>query len=290
MQDSLYPAQSSPSIRPLELMQAISDEEICVYLQPKVDMKTGVILSCEALAKWTHVKHGMIDPLHFISLAERSALINDLTKLVMRKAFICLNAIQKEIPEFNLSVNLSANSLRDRMMAQFTLDLLSEFDIDPKCLELELTGSTKLSNPAAAYNAVKQLQSRGVNIAIDNYGSEFSTFSRIKALGVNSVKIHRQFVITMCQDISNYHFVKSTVELATKLGINSGAVGVENAKTFQCLKDLGCTTVQGHFIGEPVPSTDTQHIIETFMVYSAGALLEQQIDAHQKIKAENILH
>lgn len=256
---------------------AIDKDEIEVYLQPKVNFSSSVIESCEALARWAHPKHGIILPACFVELAERTGMMSDLTHAVLRKALKCLQEIQEEIPVFSISVNISASSLTDTRLVDQILQLLKEYRIQPNTLELEITGSTAFDNPEAAASALMLLHNEGVKTCIDDFGCGHSSLAILKKLPVHCLNLDRFFVTNMCSDEDNYNFVKSTIALAASLGMQCVAEGVEDEQTFLTLKAMGCHSVQGYFIGKPIPSADVGRVIETFMLYSARALMAKQI-------------
>ncbi|HET9060873.1 MAG TPA: EAL domain-containing protein [Acidimicrobiales bacterium] len=234
-----------------ELRRAIDGGGLDVWYQPVLNLVTGGVVSCEALLRWEHDQFGPIPPSEFIPVAESGGLIDQLTWLVLTKALRQAKAWQEVVPGLHVAVNLSARNLMSVDIAERLSRELDKSGLDAASLTLELTESS--ADPQGAERALIDLCDLGVNLSIDDYGTGFSSLSRLKQLPFHELKIDRSFVKEMIRDKGDEAIVRSTIELARSLGRTVTAEGVEDGTTFRHLQSLGCDAAQGYFLARPLP-------------------------------------
>ncbi|HUR80418.1 MAG TPA: EAL domain-containing protein [Thermoanaerobaculia bacterium] len=248
------------SVRRLSLMtdlrQAIARDELELYFQPKVDVRTEQVLHAEALVRWNHTAHGVMRPDEFIPLAEQSGRIGLITKWVIRKAIAQCAAWRADGLDLTVAVNLSALDLFDSELPTFISGLLSEAGLPPEKLLLEITESAIMKDAAYAQKVLRDLKRRGMCLAIDDFGTGYSSLAHLKRLPVDELKIDKSFVLNLSEKASDdLVIVRSTIELGHNMGLTVIAEGVESAEAWRVLKDLGCDMAQGYFMSAPLPAS-----------------------------------
>jgi EAL domain-containing protein (putative c-di-GMP-specific phosphodiesterase class I) len=206
--------------------------------------------------RWRHPRHGVMMPDRFIPLAERSGLIRSLTMFAVQTALAQARTWREAGMELTVSVNLSTRDLIDVSLPEEIAGLLDEARVPPHLLELEITESVIMADPMRARGVVTRLREMGVKVAIDDFGSGYSSLGYLKSLPVNDLKIDKSFVINMMEDSGDLVIVQSTIELAHNLGLTVIAEGVESDETWRRLRTLGCDVAQGWLIGRPLPAAD----------------------------------
>ncbi len=230
-----------------------------LHYQPQVDLASGRIVCVEALLRWQHPRLGFVSPEEIIRLAEQSGLMNSLTGLILREAISDCAAWQSRHPEVGVAVNLSAWDLQDPELPGVIRQLLEEHDLTGDRLTLEITESAVMNDPLRAREVMQQLSRMGAALAIDDYGTGFSSLAYLKLLPVDSLKIDRSFVIDMLDDENDAIIVRSTVELAHNLGLKVVAEGVENVEVLDLLRAHGCDAAQGYHLARPMPARRLLH-------------------------------
>jgi diguanylate cyclase (GGDEF)-like protein len=236
------------------LRSAIADGEIVLYFQPKAELATGRIVGVEALARWEHPQLGLIGPSEFVPIAEQTGLITPLTSHVLEQALTQVRSWQDEGEELSVAVNLSARSFLDAQFAVEIPGLLERTGVDASRLELEITESMLMLDPARAKATLERLASIGLRLSVDDFGTGYSSLANLKRLPVDGIKIDKSFVIDMPHDPSDAAIVRSTIELAHNLGLKVVAEGVESHEAWQRLEALGCDLAQGFHISRPLPA------------------------------------
>jgi diguanylate cyclase (GGDEF)-like protein len=239
-----------------ELRQAPHRDELVMHYQPKADLRTGRIVGAEALMRWRHPRHGLMMPDRFIPLAERSGLIRSLTLFAVQTALAQARTWRDAGIELTVSVNLSTRDLIDVSLPEEIGELLAAARVPAHLLELEITESVIMADPMRARGVVARLREMGVKVAIDDFGSGYSSLGYLKRLPVNDLKIDKSFVINMIEDSGDAVIVQSTIDLAHNLGLAVIAEGVETDETWRRLQALGCDLAQGWLIGRPLPAAD----------------------------------
>jgi diguanylate cyclase len=206
--------------------------------------------------RWRHPRHGVMMPDRFIPLAERSGLIRSLTMFAVKTALAQARAWREAGIELTVSVNLSTRDLIDVGLPEGIAELLDRTGVPGHLLELEITESVIMADPMRARGVVTRLREMGVKVAIDDFGSGYSSLAYLKRLPVNDLKIDKSFVINMIDDSGDLVIVQSTIDLAHNLGLTVIAEGVESDETWRRLRALGCDVAQGWLIGRPLPAAD----------------------------------
>jgi diguanylate cyclase (GGDEF)-like protein len=238
----------------MELRQAIAGDELELYYQPKIDIATAHVVHAEALVRWNHPRHGVMRPDEFIPLAEQSGKIGLITKWVIRKAIAQCAAWRREGLDLTVAVNLSALDLFDSELPTFISGLLSDAELPPGKLVLEITESAVMKDATYALKILADLKRRGLCLAIDDFGTGYSSLAHLKRLPVDELKIDKSFVLNLSESATDdMVIVRSTIELGHNMGLVVIAEGVETAESWAILKRLGCDMAQGYYMSPPLP-------------------------------------
>jgi diguanylate cyclase (GGDEF)-like protein len=239
-----------------ELRTALVNGEVVMYYQPKLDLSTGTVTSAEALVRWHHPLFGMIPPAEFVPFAEHTGLIRPLTSFVLRTAVTQARAWLDAGLDTAVAVNLSARSLHDSAISDEIAQLLSEFSLPASRLQLEITESSIMADPARAKRVLEDLDSMGLHLSIDDFGTGYSSLSYLQDLPVSEVKIDMSFVTNVLENPRDRVIVRSTIDLARHLGLRSTAEGIESAAAQEWLRLAGCDQGQGFHIAPPMLAED----------------------------------
>jgi diguanylate cyclase (GGDEF)-like protein len=238
------------------LSRAVDRGEVALHYQPKVEVPSRRPWAVEALARWSHPAHGFIPPAEFIPLAENTGTIRPLTLHVLDAALRQWSMWREDGIEVRMAVNLSAKSLLDPRMPDDVAAQLQKWQVPPDALQLELTESTIMVEPAFAIEALNRIASMGVGLSVDDFGIGHSSLAYLKQLPVSEVKIDKSFVSRMTGDSSDAAIVESMIELGHKLQLSVVAEGVEDEDVWSALKDLGCDLAQGYYFSRPLSARD----------------------------------
>jgi diguanylate cyclase (GGDEF)-like protein len=238
-----------------ELRQAIQRGELELYYQPSISFRTGRVSYAEALVRWNHPTHGRMNPDEFIPLAEQSGTIGALTKWVLRNGIRECAEWSRQGSPLTISVNLSALDLFDSELPTYISGLLTDANLPPMSLVLEITESAIMRDPAYALKILRELKSRGTRLAVDDFGTGYSSLAHLKRLPVDELKIDKSFVLNLSsQSTDDAVIVRSTIELGHNMGLTVIAEGVENVEALDILKRLGCDMAQGYYMSPPLPA------------------------------------
>jgi diguanylate cyclase (GGDEF)-like protein len=247
-----------------ELHHAIENNQLFLTYQPKIDLGTVRVVGVEALARWRHPRVGLIPPDQFIPMAERTGFIKTLTMWGINEALSQSRSWHQQGLEIPVSVNLSARTLHEVNLPYRIAKLLGDYEIAPEQLELEITESVIIADPARALEILSRISHMGVSLSIDDFGTGYSSLSYLKKLPVNTIKIDKSFVIQMSTDENDALIVRSTIDLAHNLGLKVVAEGVENSDAWERLVALGCDAAQGYYMSRPLPALEmTQWLSES---------------------------
>ncbi len=235
-----------------ELRHALDNGDLVLHYQPKIATCSGDVVGAEALIRWDHPQRGMILPDEFIPLAEHTGLIGPLTHHVLDTALAQVRSWSDEGRPLTVSVNLSARNLLDERLPDEVAELLAVHGVPAGFLELEVTESALMSEPARAKEILERLSGMGIRISIDDFGAGYTSLSQLKTLPVSELKIDKSFVLSMTEDIDNAMIVHSVIDLGHSLGLSIVAEGVETDEALTALTDFGCDVAQGYFISHPV--------------------------------------
>lgn len=244
-----------------EFSAALDEGDVVVHYQPQVDLGSGRVLGVEALVRWQHPEHGLLPPVAFIPAAERTGLIRPLAAYVLDTALERLSRWQATGWDLRVGVNLSVRNLLDREFVTDVCQALARHGIAEDSLELEITESIAMVDPARSIEVLGSLDALGVVLSVDDYGTGYSSLAYLQQLPIRRLKIDRSFVTGMLRDDANAIIVRSTIDLARNLGMASVAEGVEDDATLLALRDMRCDAAQGFGIGRPVPADEVLDLV-----------------------------
>jgi len=235
-----------------QVRQAMEDQEISLYYQPKADLITGQVRGVEALVRWNHPERGLLMPDEFIPLTENTGLIEPLTLYLIETAVRQCRVWRDAGVDLVVSVNVSARSLLDHELPDQIEAVLQKWNVPPGSLRLEITESTIMEDPVRALAVLDGLHRREIGLALDDFGTGYSSLSYLKRLPVDELKIDKSFVTNMHIDDDDAVIVRSTIDLGRNLGLEVVAEGVETKEHWDQLTELGCATAQGYYLSRPI--------------------------------------
>jgi diguanylate cyclase (GGDEF)-like protein len=242
-----------------ELRTALTEDQLVVHYQPKIDLDTGEVHSVEALVRWDHPTRGLLYPDAFLTLVEESGLMPTLTRIVLSLALDQAATWQAHGQRLTVAVNLSASSLVDADLPEQVTAMLAARDLPPHVLQLEITEEFLMADRDRARAILTRLRHSGVHISIDDFGTGYSSLSYLRDLPIDELKLDRSFIFPMADDARAAALVASTISLAHSLGLRMVAEGVETAVAYAELTRLGCDQAQGYFMSRPVPAAEVDH-------------------------------
>ncbi|MET7372902.1 putative bifunctional diguanylate cyclase/phosphodiesterase [Micromonospora arida] len=238
-----------------ELREALKvDDQLVLALQPAVDLATGAPTGVEALIRWQHPRRGWLNPADFIRPVENSEQLGTFTRYVLNKALSVAASWAREGLDVPISVNLSARSLLDPRLPAEIAEALRRHQVPPHRLVLEITETVVMSELEVIDEVLATLRSMGVQLAVDDFGTGFSSLTFLTRIAVDELKVDRSFVIRMADSPEAAAIVRTTVGLAHELGLRVVAEGVETAEQRIALAELGCTSAQGYHFFKPMPA------------------------------------
>jgi EAL domain-containing protein (putative c-di-GMP-specific phosphodiesterase class I)/GGDEF domain-containing protein len=237
-----------------DLQQALRNNELELYHQPQINLATQAIDGSEALLRWTHPEQGFIPPDIFIQLAEDTGVINELTLWVINTACQQLEElIRQGFTEHNVSVNISGKDIAEQEFMPKVRQILNRYNFPANSLTFELTESVMVNDFHHLQQTMAQLSELGVQVAIDDYGTGYSSLFYISQLPFNEIKIDKSFVINLADSERDLTIVRTTIEMAKSLGLKLVAEGIENQQIEDILKQHECHIVQGYYYQKPIP-------------------------------------
>ena len=259
-----------------DLRHAIARGEFRLQYQPIYGLASGALLGVEALLRWHHPTRGLVPPASFIPMAEEVGLIRDIGRWVLREACGQLRAWQaaqgpglgSTAGSLRVSVNVSADELRDRAFIPELRSVLRTTGLDPGCLQLEVTESVFLHHPETVGRVLKRIRSLGVRVALDDFGTGYSSLGYLDRYRIDTLKIDRSFIARMLRQRRAMAIMEGIVRLGRSLDLDIVAEGVETPAQLRTLRGMGCASVQGFLLGRPMPPGDLAAILDR----PAGAL------------------
>jgi len=235
------------------LDEAIRSGQLAVHYQPIISLKDNRVRAVEALARWTHPEYGAILPEEFVPIAEMGDQIRHLTLHVLMESVYQWHEWRREGMRTTVAVNLSTRVLVDESLVGEIRRILKGFDMPPECMHFEITESAMMADPARAIANVQELHKLGVGFSVDDFGTGFSSLTYLQQLQLVSLKIDRTFVTHMMTSERDASIVRSTIQLAHALGLESVAEGVESQAVLDAIAAMGCDLAQGYAIAGPQP-------------------------------------
>jgi diguanylate cyclase (GGDEF)-like protein/PAS domain S-box-containing protein len=255
-----------------ELRHALDRDEMTLYYQPVVNLRSGAVTGLEALVRWRHPERGMLDPSEFVSIAEDSGMIEPIGRWVQERA--CRQALEwhqlrPDARPFDVAVNLSARQVAHRDLAATVEEILARTGIDPINLRLEITESVLVEESATAISSLEALNELGVRLVLDDFGTGYSSLAYLNRFPFHALKIDRSFVDALGIEQEATAIVEAIIGMARALSLEVIAEGIESEVQISELQRLGCDYGQGHIFHAAMPEREVSRLIaEDALVYS----------------------
>jgi diguanylate cyclase len=249
---------------------ALANNEFAVWHQAKLSLATGRISSTEALLRWIHPQRGFIPPASFIPHAEESTLIDDITRWVVGTALADKAAWTARGHFLRVAINLSVRNLHQSSLLDTLHETVTRRRIEPEEVELEITESAVMGDIDYCVRFIERLRERGYRVSIDDFGTGHSSLAYLSKLPVNALKIDRAFIRDVTRDPTGQKIVRTILELARSLHLETVAEGVEDEQALSLLRDWGCDYAQGFAVHRPSPADDLTAWLERSVVTPAA--------------------
>ncbi|NEO98963.1 MAG: GGDEF domain-containing protein [Symploca sp. SIO2E9] len=253
-----------------DLRRAMECQQLMVYYQPIVSLKTGIITGFEALARWNHPTRGAISPTEFIPLAQETGLIQRLDWWMIGEACTQLGVWQRTFATeepLKMSVNLSGWQFGQIGLLEHLDQILQQTGINRGSLKLEITETSLLKDSTSGVATLEQMKALGIELSIDDFGTGYSSLDRLHQLPIDTLKIDRSFVKRLGTDCESLEIVRTIIALAHNLKMEIIAEGVETTQQLSLLRSLNCEYVQGYFFSKPVDSDSARELIAKGLEY-----------------------
>lgn len=241
-----------------EIEKALLASEFIPFYQPKVDIITGHLKGVEALARWQHPELGLIAPARFIPVLEQ-----DGAHLMKQFTFALLEIVLRDLSiwlsrglSLSVSVNLSAQSLNDAVIADQLARMVEVAHVPPRCLVLEVTETMVMDNLSSSIGNLARLRLKGFGLSMDDYGIGYSSMQQLSRCPFTELKIDRSFVDGASEHAHRRMILESAIDMGRRLNVTTVAEGVETEADWRLLKNLGCELGQGYFSGRPMPASE----------------------------------
>lgn len=256
-----------------ELYRAVDQLAFEVVYQPKIDLHSGRIMGNEALLRWKHPQLGAVSPAEFIPIAERNNLIIPIGTYVLDQAVRQTVQWQKKgYPALTVSVNVSPVQLAQDGFVQEVHAILQKWGLPPHCLELEITESIAINNYKVCLEKFRALQRMGVKIALDDFGSGYSSLKYLSLFGMDTLKIDQSFIRSYNREKEKSALISAIISIGHALNMKVVAEGVETAEQVRYLLEQGCDMIQGYYASPPVPPERMEPLL-------AKVFLQEEIEA-----------
>ena len=260
-----------------ELRLALTDEQLVLHYQPKVDLASGAVRDVEALVRWNHPERGLLSPDQFVPIIEEAGLMHALTQVVLRQALDQAVDWQAQGQPLTIAVNLSASSLVDMELPDRIGAMISARGLQPSILALEITEEFLLNDRDRARGILTRLHEQGIRISVDDFGTGYSSLSYLRDLPIDELKLDQSFVSPMAGDARAATLVSSAITLGHSLGLHMVAEGVDSGATYDQLIGYGCDYAQGFHLSEPVPAAELDSWLADRRVADTTAALEPDV-------------
>ncbi|MEL0607134.1 GGDEF and EAL domain-containing protein [Vibrio echinoideorum] len=241
------------------LLQAVRNDDLMLYFQPKVCPLTHRWVGAEALLRWRHPVLGDISNETLIHMAEQNGLIFEVGSFVLRCAIEKAKEWSEYVDDFKMAVNVSAVQLKNAHFAEQVVHLLETYHLEPRFLELEVTESGLIADEVVAKNTLESLHDIGVTLSLDDFGTGYASFSYLKKFPFDVIKIDKSFIDQMLNSKEDSEIVRSIVQIAKKLDLKVTIEGIESEVQEKFIIHEGCDVGQGYLYGKPMPSQEFEH-------------------------------
>ena len=246
--------------------RALRNGELCLYYQPKVNMRSGAVVGFEALLRWQHPLRGLVAPVEFLPLVERTDLIVDIGEWVIDRALAQMQQWQAEGFRWPVSVNIAARHFqRADFVVRLQRLLARHAKVPPQMLDLEIVESVAIENIQRVSECLEACQRLGVRFSLDDFGTGYSSLSYLKRLPTQTMKIDKSFVQDILHDPDDLALTRAVIGLAQAFGRQVIAEGVETVAHGEWLMELGCDVAQGYGIARPMPAGDVVKWVKGFV-------------------------
>lgn len=246
------------------LRKGLEQGEFTIHYQPQIEIKNGNLIGVEALIRWNHPELGSISPAEFIPLAEESGIIVHIGEWVIQKACQQVKIWQDAgYPSFRVAVNISAKQFSQSNLTEIVKKALTDTDLDPKYLELELTESI-IQNSKSAISTMHKLKSMGIHLSIDDFGTGYSSLSYLKLFPIDTLKIDQYFTRNIHADVKDAALVDTIIKMAHNLELNVIAEGVETLYQLEFLQQRQCDQAQGYYFSRPLPAEEFERVYASY--------------------------
>jgi EAL domain-containing protein (putative c-di-GMP-specific phosphodiesterase class I) len=245
-----------------ELRQALERDQLVVYYQPKVSVRSGKIKGMEALVRWKHPEKGLVPPFDFIPIAEETGLIVPIGRWILKEA--CNQTIQwqkKGFTDLVVSVNVSAKQFHHHGYVDEVQNALENSGISSRFVDLEVTESCTMNNVESAIRILDTFRKMGIRISMDDFGTGYSSLSFLDQLPLDTLKVDRAFIKDINRQGKNGELARMIITMARSLRLRVVAEGIETSDHLEFLKTNGCDEYQGYYFSPPVPASDFEALL-----------------------------
>ncbi|WP_062197035.1 sensor domain-containing protein [Massilibacterium senegalense] len=249
------------------IYKALKSKQFMMYYQPKVDVQTNTITSCEALIRWPQKDGSFISPVSFIPIAEETGLIIPLSEWIIEEVASQYAAFQQEgIETMQISINLSAKHFQKRTITKDIENILKKYNMPPKSLQVEITEHMLMENEQEATKRLYELKEMGILIAIDDFGTGYSSLNYLRTLPVDILKIDQSFVNELPSNPKNKNIIRAIIQLSQALNLSVIAEGVETEEQKNFLLNEGCHIMQGYHFHRPIPGESMKQLMKNSLL------------------------
>ncbi|WED24391.1 EAL domain-containing protein [Vibrio sp. JC009] len=248
------------------LLQAVRNDDLILYFQPKVDLQNGGWKGAEALIRWNHPELGVVSNETLIQMAEQNGLIFEVGNFVLRSAIEQASEWYLSIKDFKVAVNVSAVQLQNKEFVEQLEHLLETYKLPASYIELEITESALISNELLAQQTLQELKSLGVTLSLDDFGTGYASFSYLKKYPFTNIKIDKSFIQNIANKEEDKEIMHSIIQVAKKMDLLVTVEGIETVDQELFVVNEGCDFAQGYLYGKPM---DTQEFSDFFIQQSS---------------------
>lgn len=249
-----------------DLRKAILTNQFEVYYQPVVNLNYGKVISAEALIRWNHPRFGVVSPMEFIPIAERTGLIIELGGWILKD--VCRTYLEWSVKGFEpikIAINISSIQFLEKQFVSKVVSIMKSFGVCPSNFVLEITESAFIENSSKVKEDIKKLQDFGIKIALDDFGTGFSSLMSLSKFNIDILKTDRFFISNLSTRTSNTIIFEAIINLTKNLGIDLVVEGIETREQHNHILDLGGSVAQGYLFSKPIPSASFEkHLKDPF--------------------------
>jgi EAL domain-containing protein (putative c-di-GMP-specific phosphodiesterase class I) len=251
-----------------DLKNALANDELRLHYQIKIDSITREPVGAEALLRWEHPVKGLLTPSVFMQAAERFGLSYAISSWVLEECCRTLHRLNFQHIPFSISVNLSHQQLKNSNLVNEIKDMLKRFSLPSSCIMFEITESSALKNQKLFNTQLQRFKEAGINISIDDFGTQPSSLVYLQSLEVSELKLDPVFITNIDKNHKTRGIIQAVIELAHVLELNVVAEGVETEDQRRILAELGCDQMQGFLISRPVPEEKLIRLLKKLSIQS----------------------